>query len=64
MSGDECNGICLSAYDIGVPECGGMIAYAHPDCPAHGSPLDREPGEHVCGGGDESLRFVREEDCT
>ena len=32
---DQCNGICLSGADIGVPEYGG-IAYAHPDCPEHG----------------------------
>ncbi len=30
----ECNGICLSAADIGIPASG--IAYAHPECPAHG----------------------------
>ena len=36
---DQCNGICLSGADIGVPEYGG-IAYAHPDCPEHG---DAEP---------------------
>lgn len=60
----ECIGVCLSAYDIGVPEAGDMIAYAHPDCPAHGDPLDGHPGEDVCGGGDETLRYVREEDCA
>lgn len=57
----ECNGICLSAADIGVPECGDVIAYAHPDCPEHGDPLE-DPAPDVCGGGDESLRYVREED--
>lgn len=55
---DECNGICLTAADIGVPYDG--IAYAHPDCPAHGEGDD--PDADVCGDGDESLRFVREED--
>lgn len=30
----ECNGMCLTAADIGVPASG--IAYAHPDCPEHG----------------------------
>lgn len=30
----ECNGICLSASDIGVPASG--IAYPHPECPTHG----------------------------
>lgn len=58
---DECNGICLSGADLGVPEYGG-IAYAHPDCPEHGDPLDEEPDADICGGGDESLRYVREED--
>jgi hypothetical protein len=61
---DECNGICLSAADIGVPEAGDVIAYAHPDCPAHGDPLDSEPSEDVCGSGDETLRYVREEDVS
>ena len=39
----ECNGICLSASDIGVGEYGDMIAYAHPDCPEHGDPLEDDP---------------------
>ena len=38
----ECNGICLTAWDIGIEEYGDMIAYAHPDCPAHGNPLYEE----------------------
>lgn len=58
----ECNGICLSAADIGVPEAGDVIAYAHPDCPEHGDPLENYPELEICDGGDESLRFVREED--
>lgn len=57
---DECNGICLSGADLGVPEYGG-IAYAHPDCPEHGDPLEELEAD-ICGGGDESLRYVREED--
>lgn len=57
----ECNGICLSAADIGVPEAGDVIAYAHPDCPEHGDPLTELEAD-VCGGGDEHLRYVREED--
>jgi hypothetical protein len=34
---DECNGICLTAADIGLSEFSrtGEVAYAHPDCPAH-----------------------------
>jgi hypothetical protein len=58
---DECNGICLSGADLGVPEYGG-IAYAHPDCPEHGYPAEEDPEAETCGGGDESLRYVREED--
>lgn len=59
---DECNGICLSGADLGVPEYGG-IAYAHPDCPEHGDPLNEEPDADVCdAGGLEHLRYVREED--
>lgn len=30
----ECNGICLYGSDLGVPSSG--VAYAHPECPAHG----------------------------
>ena len=37
----ECNGICLYAADIGVPEAGNVVAYAHPDCEAHGDLFDR-----------------------
>ena len=57
----ECNGICLTGADIGVPEYGG-VAYAHPDCPAHGDPLEDNENTDTCGGGEESLRYVREED--
>ncbi len=57
----ECNGICLYGSDLGVPEYGG-VAYAHPDCPAHGDPLEENPELEICGGGDESARYVREED--
>lgn len=60
----ECNDICLWAADIGVPEAGNVVAYAHPDCPAHGDPQPEDPDEEVCGGGDESLRYIREEDVS
>lgn len=33
---DDCNGLCMTAYDIGLEEYGSQIAYAHPDCPIHG----------------------------
>lgn len=56
----ECNGICLSGADIGVPY--GGIAYPHPDCPAHGDFVDDNPELEVCGDGDEDCRYIREED--
>lgn len=62
---EECNGICLTPADIGLPEYGGpgVVAYAHPDCPAHGDPLEEWADIDVCiPGYDEQLRFVREED--
>lgn len=60
---DECNGICLSPADIGLPEYSHVgVAYAHPDCPEHGDPQEEDPAAEICGGGDESLRYVREED--
>ncbi len=31
---DNCNGMCLTGSDVGVPYSG--IAYPHPDCPEHG----------------------------
>lgn len=39
---DECNGICLTPSDLGLPEYDGpgVVAYAHPDCPEHGNPVD------------------------
>lgn len=61
----DCDGICLTAADIGLPEYGAqVIAYAHPDCPEHGDPLEEYPEAEICGGGDESLRYVREEDVS
>lgn len=39
-----CNGICLTAADVGVPVSG--IAYPHPTCPAHGDAPDH-PFEHA-----------------
>lgn len=33
-SDEEC--ICMTASDIGLPEYGDVVAYAHPDCPEHG----------------------------
>lgn len=34
----ECNDMCLTGYDVGVPT--NVIAYAHPMCPEHG--IDQE----------------------
>lgn len=36
-----CSGLCLTGHDVGVP-IPGTIAYAHPDCPAHGWGLIEE----------------------
>lgn len=64
MSGrDECNGICMSAADIGLDEYGSMIAYPHPDCPEHGDPVHDGPELETCSPGeDEDARYVRAED--
>lgn len=65
MADEKCNGWCLTPADIGLPEYGGrgVVAYAHPDCPEHGDPLNEEPDRGVCdAGGYEDLRYVREED--
>jgi hypothetical protein len=32
----QCSGVCMTGADVGVPEYGHLIAYAHPDCPLHG----------------------------
>lgn len=38
-----CNGICLTPADLGLPQYSSVgIAYAHPDCPEHGAPMDDE----------------------
>jgi hypothetical protein len=61
----ECNGICLTPADLGMPEYGGdrVIAYAHPDCPEHGDPVKDGPELETCSPGqDEDARYVREED--
>ena len=31
----ECDGLCVTAADIGVPTTPGAVAYPHPGCPAH-----------------------------
>lgn len=57
----ECNGMCLYGADLGVPEYGGL-AHAHPDCPAHGDPVEDGPELETCSPGeDEVARYVREE---
>lgn len=66
MDEGECNGICLTPADIGLPEFSyAGIAYAHPDCPLHGDPIPEDSDEYVCSPGEaEGLRYVREEDCA
>lgn len=61
MTEYECNGICLTPADIGLPEYGG-IAYPHPDCPEHGDPLEAENEDICLPGYDESARYIRGED--
>jgi hypothetical protein len=36
---DGCNGVCLTAGDIGMGPWAGWntIAFPHPECPAHGA---------------------------
>jgi hypothetical protein len=44
----ECDGLCVTAADIGVPMAG--VAYPHPGCPTH------DPGEVCrCGQPDRCL---------
>lgn len=31
----KCDGLCVSGFDVGVPEVGHLIAYPHPGCPLH-----------------------------
>jgi hypothetical protein len=38
----DCNGICLTGSDIGIPS--NEVAYAHPGCPEHGDPHDFQLG--------------------
>lgn len=35
VTDELCNGICMSAAEIGLPG-GSQVAYAHPNCEAHG----------------------------
>lgn len=46
---DNCNGMCLTGGDVGVPFEG--IAYPHPDCPEHGdgTPPAEELACGACG---------------
>ena len=43
----ECNGMCLTGSDIGVPGSG--IAYAHPSCEVHGTGCPGFEGGHHDG---------------
>jgi hypothetical protein len=50
MASDErviaatCDGLCVTAADVGLPGYGDAVAYPHPGCPLH------DPDE-VCGCG-------------
>lgn len=35
-------GLCVTAYDIGLPECMPSIAYTNPTCPDHGEGQENE----------------------
>jgi hypothetical protein len=49
----ECDGMCLTGSDIGVPGYG--IAYAHPGCPLH------DPGNRCrCGHPDRCNSYTHE----
>lgn len=41
----ECNGLCVTGSDVGVPSA--AIAYAHPACQLHWGSDDDEIPEHV-----------------
>lgn len=41
-----CNGLCLTAADIGIPGYPGKIAYPHPDCEAHGNTVNASTKEN------------------
>lgn len=38
-----CNGLCLTAGDIGILGYPGQIAYPHPDCEAHSDHANTSP---------------------
>jgi hypothetical protein len=46
-----CDGLCVTAADVGVSVPGNPVAYAHPGCPAH----DPDGGECGCGNPDQCL---------
>lgn len=33
----SCNGICITAFEIGVYVAGNPVAYPHPECDKHGN---------------------------
>ena len=50
--GAECDGLCVTASDVGVPGGGpDAVAYPHPGCPRH----DPDGGECPCGNPDRCL---------
>ena len=46
-----CDGLCVTAADVGVDVPGNPVAYAHPGCPAH----DPDAEECGCGNPDQCL---------
>lgn len=43
MVDKRCNGICVTAHDVGLPYYG--IVYPHPECELHGYPEEELPDE-------------------
>lgn len=68
--GPACNGICLTAGDIGLG--GNEIAYPHPTCPAHGAdpghPFEHAStdghGHELCGCGGVRETHAGQTPCT
>ena len=43
VSDPQCNGICVTAWDVGIMECSpDVIAYPHPECELHCPPDDKD----------------------